>query len=38
LAYSGCDHFTPLQLRAAKATGWAVMEKEELLQEWRGRI
>ena len=37
LAYSGCDHFTPEQLRAVKATGWAVMEREELLQEWRGR-
>jgi hypothetical protein len=36
LAYSGCDHFTPEQLRAAKATGWALMEREELFQNGVG--
>lgn len=37
LGYAGVDHWAPEQLEAAKATGWLVLTREELLAKWRER-
>jgi hypothetical protein len=34
LAYAGIDHWTDEQVEAAKATGWLVMTRAELLSQW----